>query len=247
MTGQHHSRAALALAVALVAPGGAAVRAEELVAGGSGTEPRPEAVSSAAQREPAVGSRLVMTARPPPAARLPPSSRALVDARAGLERRYGELLFRATSAQGADRAAEALVEAGAVEEDRALKWLLFAEARRLGAASGNAPAISRAVRLASATYDFDALEMEYRSLAEIPLRGVSPQRAGLVAEAAEGVAARAEIDGRLELAVAAQGLAIRGWQRAGHREACRRAMIRHDEIASQEIRRDRERPPGSPR
>lgn len=165
--------------------------------------------------------------------RKPPSSRALVDARAELQRRYRESLFRADTAAGAERAAELFLEAGAAESDRALKWLLLDEARRLGTASGNAAAIHRAVALASATYDFDELDVEYRALAEIPLRGLSPERAAGVAEAAESVAGRAEIDGRFDLALASQDLAIRGWQRCGAIEACRRAMARHAEIAAE--------------
>jgi hypothetical protein len=181
--------------------------------------------------EPAAPSgRPVMTSQPVAGRELPPSSRALVDARAELQRRYREPLFRADTAAGASRAADIFLEAGAAEPDRALKWLLLAEARRLGAAAGNAAVIHRAVSLASATYEFDELDLEYRALAEIPLRGLSPDRAAAVAEAAEGVAGRAEIDGRIELALAAQDLAIRGWQRAGAVEACRRAMVRHAEI-----------------
>jgi hypothetical protein len=181
--------------------------------------------------DPAADGRPVMTTLPPAAAaRQPPSPRQLVDARAELQRRHRELLFRATTASGADRAAEALVEAGAAEPDRALQWALFAEARRLGAASGNAAVISRAITLATASFDFDALEMEHRALAEIPLRGVSPQRALRLAEAAENLATRAEADGRRELARAAQDLAIKAWQRTGSREATRRAMVRHTEL-----------------
>jgi hypothetical protein len=179
-------------------------------------------------------ARPVMSSLPPAAVReQPPSSRALVDARAELRRRYRELLFRADSAAGASQAAELFVEAGAAEPDRPLKWLLLAEARRLGAATGNAAVIHRAVSLASATYEFDAIDLEYRSLTEIPLRGIPAQRAVGVAEAAEGVASRAEIDGRIDLALKAQDLAIRAWQRAGAKEACRRAMARHAEITGQ--------------
>jgi hypothetical protein len=181
--------------------------------------------------EPPAEERPVMTALPPAAAsRQPPSSRELVDARAELQRRHRELLFRATTSTGADLAAEALAEAGAAEKDRALQWALYAEARRLGVASGNAAVISRAITLATASFDFDALEMEHRTLAEIPLRGVSPQRAMRLAEAAENLATRAEADGRRELALAAQDLAIKAWQRTGAREAARRAMVRHTEL-----------------
>jgi hypothetical protein len=177
--------------------------------------------------------RPVMTPMPAAASgREPPSQRALVDARAKLNDRYRELLFRARSSAAADLAAETFLEAAIAEEDRALKWLLMAEARRMGAASGNALVISRAITLASATYDFDALDMEYRSLAEIPLRGVSPTRAVQVAEAAERVATRAEVDGRVSLALTALDLAIRAWQRCGAKEACRQAMLRHAEIAA---------------
>jgi hypothetical protein len=133
-------------------------------------------------------------------------------------------------AAGAERAADAFLEAAASEPDRALKWLLFAEARRLGAASGNAAVIDRSVSLASATYDFDALDLEFRSLEEIPLRALSPQRAMKLAEVAEGLATRAESDRRFDLALEAQDLAIKAWQRAGAIEACRRAMVRHAEI-----------------
>lgn len=177
-------------------------------------------------------ARPTVTLQPAPAREQPPSSRALVDARAELQRRYREPLFRADTAAGANRAADLFLEAGAAEPDRALKWLLLAEARRLGAAAGNAAVIHRAVSLASATYEFDELDVECRALAEIPLRGLSPDRAAAVAEAAETVAGRAEIDGRIDLALAAQDLAIRGWQRAGATEACRRAMARHVEITA---------------
>jgi hypothetical protein len=187
----------------------------------------------AAVAEPAAESgRPVMTSQPVAGRESPPSSRALVDARLELQRRYREPLFRADTAAGANRAADLFLEAGAAEPDRALKWLLLAEARRLGAASGNAAVIHRAVSLASATYEFDELDLEYRALAEIPLRGLSPDRAAGVAEAAEGVAGRAEVDGRIGLALGAQDLAIRGWQRAGAIEACRRAMARHAELTA---------------
>ncbi len=180
---------------------------------------------------PAASDRPVMTALPPAELeRQPPSPRALVDARAELRRRYRELLFRSRTSAGAERAADAFLEAAANEPDRSLKWLLFEEARRLGAASGNAALIDRAVSLASATYDFDALDLELRSLEEIPLRALSPQRAVKLAEVAEATATRAETDRRFELALEAQDLAIKAWQRAGAVEACRRAMVRHGEI-----------------
>ena len=188
--------------------------------------------SAAAGADP--GERPVMTSLPEAAVRgQPPSQRALVDARAELRRRYREPLFRSGTAAGADQAAELFVEAAATEPDRALKWLLYAEARRLAAASGNAAVIHRSITLASATYEFDALQEELRAFEGIPLRGLSPQRSMALAEAAEGVASRAEIDGRRDLALEAQDLAIKAWQRAGAKDACRRAMVRHAEIAGE--------------
>ena len=100
----------------------------------------------------------------------------------------------------------------------------------MAAASGNAAALDRAIVLASATYEFDAVETEYRALKEIPLRILSPPRAAALAEVAEKVASRAEGDGRRDLAMSAQSLAIRGWQRAGLMEPAKRAVIRHDEM-----------------
>ena len=174
-----------------------------------------------------------MTSLPPAELeRQPPSQRALVNARAELRRRYRELLFRSRTSAGAERAAEAFLEAAASEPDRSLKWLLLSEARQLGAASGNAAVIDRSIALASATYDFDALDLEFRSLEEIPLRALSPQRAIKLAEVAEGLATRAESDRRFDLALEAQDLAIKAWQRAGAIEACRRAMVRHGEIVA---------------
>lgn len=191
------------------------------------------AESPAQEPPPAASSRPVMTSLPPAElARQPPTQRALVDARAEIKRRYRELLFRSRTSAGAERAADAFLDAAASEPDRAVKWVLFEEARRLGAASGNAAVIDRSVTLASATYDFDALDLEFRSLEEIPLRALSPQRAMKLAEVAEGLATRAESDRRFDLALEAQDLAIKAWQRAGAIEACRRAMVRHGEIVA---------------
>lgn len=161
---------------------------------------------------------------------VPPSARALVDARAEFDRRYPGLLARGRTTAGALLVADALIEAAVTEEDRGVKWFMLAEARRMAVASGNAAALDRAVVLASATYEFDAVDAEYRALKEIPLRVLSPQRAADLAEVAERVAARAAGDGRRDLAISAQNLAIRGWQRAGLREPAKRAAIRHDEM-----------------
>lgn len=177
-------------------------------------------------------ARPVMTSLPPGVGRLPPTGRQLVDARAEFKRRYREVLFRAKTSTGADFAAEFFIEEASRETDRSLKWLLLDEARRLGVASGNAAVISRSITLATASFDFDAIAVEHRSLDEIPLRGISPQRAAGVADAAEAIATIAELEGRFELALESQDLAIKAWQRAGATEPCRQAMQRYAEIAA---------------
>jgi len=162
--------------------------------------------------------------------RQPPPPRDLVVARRTLRQRFGKTLFRADSHAGARQAADRLFEAAVTETDRPLKWLLLDEARRLGMQAGDAATIDEAVTLAAASYDFDAIELEIESLARVPLRALDRSRAGELAEVAERLATRAEADGRLGLAVDAQMLAVRGWQRAGNREATRRAAIRHDQL-----------------
>ena len=173
----------------------------------------------------------------PPAAVLesPPSQRNLVDARAELQRRFREPLFRANTAAGANRAAEVLLDAAVAEPDRALKWAMLTEARRLAAAAGNALVIDQAIVLASANYDFDEIEAELRALGEIPLRGLDPGRAVRLAEVAERLATRAETDRRFEDAVAAQSLAIRAWQRAGNKAAAIQAAARHDALEAARV------------
>ena len=171
----------------------------------------------------------------PPAAVLdrPPSQRELVDARAELQRRFREPLFRASTTAGANRAAEVLLDAAIAEPDRALKWAMFTEARRLAAAAGNSLVIDQAIVLASASYDFDEIEAELRTLTEIPLRGLDPGRAMRLAEVAERLATRAETDRRFDDALAAQSLAVRAWQRVGNKAAALKAAERHDAIAGQ--------------
>jgi hypothetical protein len=188
--------------------------------------------------EPAVPPpRPVMKQLPAAAAReTPPSARQLVDARSEVRRRFREPLSHAETAAGASLAAEALIAAATDEQDRSLKWALLEEARRLGVAAGNAGVVASATTLASAVYEFDAIDVELRALRDIPLRGLSPPRAAAVAEAAERLATRAEADDRREDAVAAQLLAIRAWQRAGAPEAVRRAVIRHDQIELDRVR-----------
>ena len=158
----------------------------------------------------------------------PPSQRDMAAARPEFQRRFHEPLARATTAAGANRAVETLLDAALVEENRALKWLMLTEARRLAAATGNALAVNQAVVLASASYDFDDVEAELKALAEIPLRALDPSRATALAEVAERLATRAETDRRLADAVAAQTIAVRAWQRAGNLAAAANAAARHD-------------------
>ena len=158
----------------------------------------------------------------------PPSKRALIDARKRLQERFGETLSHTDTAVGARLAVEILMAAATEETDPALRWLLLDEGRRLGAAVGSAETVTLAVKRASAFYEFDALEMEFRSLTEIPIRALSALKATQLAETAESLATRAETDRRLDLAARSQNLAVRAWQRAGNPTAARTAAIRHD-------------------
>jgi len=160
----------------------------------------------------------------------PPSSRELAGSRAELKRRFREPLSHANTAVGARLAAETLLTAAATESDRSLKWLMLDEARQLGEATGQAALVNRAVTLASATYDFDAIETELRCLKQIPLRGLDATRAASLASVAEAIAIRAEADSRPDKAVAATLLAYRAWQRAGNQQAARKAAARHDAL-----------------
>lgn len=161
---------------------------------------------------------------------LPPTARQLVDARETFAERFREPLSRTRTVAGAHAAAALLLDAAAVEDDRALKWLMLAEARRLAAAAGDAATVDRAAVLAGASYEFDALAEECRALEEIPLRGLDPPRAAGLAGVAEGLATRAEADGRRDVAIDAQSLAIRAWERCGDIAAARRAAARLAEI-----------------
>jgi len=160
----------------------------------------------------------------------PPSSRDLAIERVELRRRFRDTLSHANTSAGARLAAESLLTAAFTENDRSLKWLMLDEARRLGEAAGEAGIVNRAITMASAVYDFDAIEMELRCLKQIPLRGLDAQRASSLASAAENVATRAEADGRLDKAVSATLLAYRAWQRAGNKQAARQAAMRHDAL-----------------
>ena len=160
----------------------------------------------------------------------PPSSRDLAFDRAELRRRFRETLSHANTSAGARLAAESLLTAAFTENDRSLKWLMLDEARRLGEAAGEAGIVNRAITMASAVYDFDAVEMELRCLKQIPLRGLDAKRASSLASAAENIATRAETDRRLDMAVSATLLAYRAWQRAGNKQAAHEAAMRHDAL-----------------
>jgi hypothetical protein len=197
--------------------------------------------------ETAAGNRPVMRQLPASAAReMPPSARQLVDARAECRRRFREPLSHTETTAGASQAAGLMIEAAMSEEDRGLKWVLLEEARRLGVQAGNAPLVARATMLASAAYEFDAIDVELRALLEIPLRGLSPPRAAAFAEAAEQLATRAEVDGRRDVAIDAQRLAIRGWQQAGNDAAAIHATMRHDQIDRDRVTQPSGRRAGPP-
>lgn len=164
----------------------------------------------------------------------PPASTDLVRARSELHRRFHEPLSHADTAAGARVAAENLLTSASTEDDRAIKWLMLEEARRLGEASGQATLVSRAIMLASTQFDIDAIDLELRCLKQIPLRGLDTRRAASLATAAEDVATRAEADQRVDKAVAATLLAYRAWQRAGNKEAARLAAARHDALVGRQ-------------
>ena len=191
----------------------------------------PEVVS---QREPPP-SRPTMQELPAAAlSTTPPSARDIVEARAEFNRRHPGILARGRTSMGAMVLPDALIEAAVAEEDRDVKWVMLTEARKMAVASGNAQAIDRAIVLASASWEFDAVDEEVRDLKEIPVRMLAPQRAVAFAEVCEKVAARAESDGRKDLAIGALNLAVRGWQRAGAIDAARKAAVRHDEMIAGE-------------
>lgn len=155
-----------------------------------------------------------------------PSQRALVDARATFRQRYGNPASRARTSTATLLVAEALLAEATDESDPAVKWVILDESRKLAISAGSPQIIGRAVRIASSEFDFDALNVEYRSLLEIPLRALDPGRASELAMAAEGIATRAEIDRSFDQALLAQGLSIRAWQRAGNIDGARTATKR---------------------
>ena len=155
-----------------------------------------------------------------------PSQRALVDARAMFRQRYGNPASRARTSTATLLVAEALLAEATDESDPAVKWVILDEARKLAISAGSPLIIGRAVRIASSEFDFDALNVEYRSLLEIPLRALDAGRASELAMAAEEIATRAEIDRSFDQALLAQGLSIRAWQRAGNIDGARTATKR---------------------
>ena len=159
-----------------------------------------------------------------------PSQRALVDARATFRQRYGDPTSRARTSSAALLLAEALIKEAGGESDTAVKWVILEEARELAISAGSPAVISRTVRAASAEFDFDALTVEYRALLEIPLRALDRGRASDLATAATTVATQAETERRFDIAVLAQGLAIRAWQRAGDLQSARSATERLDRL-----------------
>jgi hypothetical protein len=163
---------------------------------------------------------------PAAAAGEPPGPHELVDARTELQRRFRDEFATISTPAGANAAVAALLDAAATEPDRRLKWLMLDEARELAADAGNATAVSRAIQIAAASYDFDAVAEEHRTLNEIPLRLLDPARAAALADAAGRLAARAETDGRRDMATSAQLLAMRGWERAGNIAAARAAAAK---------------------
>jgi hypothetical protein len=94
----------------------------------------------------------------------PPSSRELASSRAELQQRFRESLSHANTSAGARVAAETLLTAAITENDRSLKWLMLDESRRLGEAAGQASLVNRAITMAAAVYDFDAIDLELRCL-----------------------------------------------------------------------------------
>lgn len=181
--------------------------------------------------EPAApGGRVMMRQMAPAGANGPPTPRELVDAREAFHARYGDLGTRPPSAAAAIALATMLTDAAVAETDPPVKWLMLAEARRLAAAAGDAATLDRALVLAAAAWEFDAHAEEYRLLEGIPLRLLDGGRAGALALVAETLATRAETDGRRDVAADALTLAVRGWQRAGDRDAAARASDRLERL-----------------
>ncbi len=175
-----------------------------------------------------------------------PTGAALADARAEFRRRHGRTTTRVQTATAAVAGAESLLDEAIGEPSATVRWVLFDEARKLGVAAGNAGIVGRAIRLASAEFDFDELALELGSLREIPLRALPPARAAELARAAEAVATRAESDGRDRMVLDSLALAVRAWQAAGDGVTARLAAERHDRKVAQVGDRSPPRPGGGP-
>jgi len=182
--------------------------------------------------------RASRAAAAPPADGRIPSGVTLAEARAEFRRRHGRSPARATTSGGAIRDAEELLTEAVAEPSAAVRWVLLDEARKLGVAAGSAGIVGRAIRLASAEFEFDELGNEYLSLREIPLRALSPPRAKELAQAAEALATRSESDGRERLSLDSLALAVRAWQAAGIESQARGAAERHDRKVAAARERD---------
>ena len=142
----------------------------------------------------------------------PPTARDLIDARAEFERRYPGILARGRTTAGAAMLPDVLIDAAVSEDNRDVKWFMLSEARRMAVASGNAAALDRAVVLASATFEFDALAEEYRLLREIPIRMLAPPRAAAMVEAAGAARAARAAPSKLRLGLRRRSGSLRSRQ-----------------------------------
>ena len=160
----------------------------------------------------------------------PPSAMALSKARVEYRRRHGDPRPGAGSLATVMTEADDLMAEAMAERSTAMRWVLLDEARKRGVAAGSAVVIGRAVRLLGAEFEIDELSLEYRSLREIPLRGVRGHRAAEIARSADALATTAEIDGRIGVAVDSLALSVRAWQAAGSPGDARSAAERHDSL-----------------
>lgn len=182
------------------------------------------AIGCAAPSPAAEPPRPTMRTLAPSAVARPPADHELVDARAAFQRRFGEMLAGISTSAAANAAAAQLLDAAATEDDRRIKWLMLSESRELAAAAGNAAGVEKSLVAASAEFTFDFLGEEYKTLVGIPLRPLDAARAAALATVAARLADRAEADGRRDVAINAQTLAMRGWERAGAIDAARKAQ-----------------------
>jgi len=227
------------LAIAVILPPGLPAGAVEIDAAAAvdatALDAAPgEAVAPA--EETGIRRPLMRQIGPLEAAAGPPSRRAVADGRAAVRRRFRAEFSHTATAAGARLAAETLLSAALTEPDRTLRWVLLDEARRLGESSGQAGIVSRSFAAAAGTYDFDDVAGELRSLEQIPVRALDGGRAAALAKAAEQLAARAAGDNRLPQAIAAEGIAVRAWQRAGNSPAAREAASRTTALERRSIR-----------